>query len=262
MTIHTITLADGKQVNITVDEYGSGSPFVLLHGGAGPQSVTGFAQRLASQDRAHVYVPTHPGFGGTTRPEWLNSIGALAESYVALIEQLDLREVTLIGNSIGGWIAAEMALLDSTRISRFILADATGIVVEGQPVTDIFQISLDQLAQLSYHNPTAFRIDPSAMTDAQKAGMAANRQTLAVYGGSMTDPTLLKRLSAVKTPTLVLWGDSDGIVTPTYGQAYAAAIPTAAFQLLPNTGHLPHLETPDQTLSAIWSFVGAPLAHR
>jgi len=186
----------------------------------------------------------------------------LAESYVALIEQLDLRDVTVIGNSIGGWIAAEMALLDSTRISRFILADATGIVVEGQPVTDIFQISLDQLAQLSYHNPTAFRIDPSAMTDAQKAGMAANRQTLAVYGGSMTDPTLLKRLSAVKTPTLVLWGDSDGIVTPTYGQAYAAAIPTAAFQLLPNTGHLPHLETPDQTLSAIWSFVGAPLAHR
>jgi len=261
MTTYTIALSADKQTGIKVDDFGSGSPFLLLHGGAGPQSVLNFAQRLASEDGAHVYVPTHPGFGGTTRPDWLNSIGALAQTYVALIEQLDLQNVTVIGNSIGGWIAAEMALLDSPRISKFILADATGITVEGQPVTDIFQISLDQLAQLSYHNPAAFRIDPSAMNDAQKAGMAANRQTLAVYGGSMTDPTLLKRLSAVQTPTLVLWGDSDRIVTPEYGRTFAAAIPTAAFQLLPNTGHLPHLETPDQTLTAVRGFVQAQNVH-
>ena len=259
MTTQTITLANDKQVTISVSEFGNGSPFLILHGGAGPQSVMNFAQRLASEDNAHVCVPTHPGFGGTPRPDWLSSISGLAESYIALIDQLDLKDVTVIGNSIGGWIAAEMAIRGSDRISRFILADATGITLEGQPVTDIFQISLDQLAQLSYHNPSAFRIDPSTMTDAQKAGMAANRQTLAVYGGSMTDPTLLKRLSAVKTPTLVLWGDSDGIVTPTYGRAYAAAIPTATFQLLPNTGHLPHLETPDQTLKAVRDFVGAPI---
>ncbi|MEP6984263.1 MAG: alpha/beta hydrolase [Chloroflexota bacterium] len=257
MTTYTITLADDKQVTISVSEFGDGSPFFVLHGGAGPQSVSGFAQRLATEDHAHVYVPTHPGFGGTPRPDWLNSIGALAQTYVALIDQLDIQNVTVIGNSIGGWIAAEMALLDSPRISSFILADATGINLEGQPVVDIFKISLDDLSKLSYYNPTAFRIDPSAMTDAQKAGMAANRQTLAVYGGSMTDPTLLKRLSAVKTSTLVLWGDSDGIVTPTYGRAYAAAIPTATFQILPKTGHLPHLETPDQTLSAVRDFVNA-----
>lgn len=263
MTTHTISLTTDQKVTITVDKYGGGSPFLLLHGGAGPQSVASFAQQLADQDHAHVYVPTHPGFGGTLRPDWLHSIAKLAESYVALIEQLDLHDVTVIGNSIGGWIAAEMALRKSSRISRFILVDAVGISVEGQPVTDIFQLPLDELARLSYYKPDAFRIDPTTLTDVQKSVMVANRQTLAVYGGqpSMGDPSLLKRLAGIDVPILVLWGDSDRIATPDYGRAYAAAIPTARFQLLDQTGHLPHLETPDQTLRAIWDFVGERNPH-
>jgi len=259
MTNHAITLTADKQVDIAVDEYGSGQPFLLLHGGAGPQSVTGLAQRLVSSERAHVYVPTHPGFGGTSRPDWVDSVGMLADIYVAFIDQLDLHDVTVIGSSIGGWIAAEMAVRSSSRIQRFILIDAAGIAVEGQSVADIFPLTLDELAKLSYHNPVAFRIDPAMLTDIQKRGIAANRQALAVYGGqpSMTDPTLLKRLGTITAPTLVLWGDSDGIVSPDYGRAYAAAIPTASFQLLPNAGHLPQIETPDQVVSAIQDFVNA-----
>lgn len=258
MTTYTTTLDNDKQVTISVSEFGDGSPVLLLHGGAGPQSVMNFAQRLASEDNAHVYVPTHPGFGGTPRPEWLNNIGALAESYIALIEQLNLQNVTVIGNSIGGWIASEMAIRGSTHISKFILMDAVEIVVEGQPVQNIFKLSFDEIAQFSYYAPAAFRIDPSAMTDVQKAGMAANRQTLALYAGSMADTSLLQRLGTINTPTLILWGDSDRIVTPEYGQAFASAIPTATFKILPKTGHLPHLETPDQTLSAVRDFVNAP----
>ena len=257
-TTHRLHLASNQQVEVTVDDFGSGSPYFLLHGGAGLPSVLSFGQRLASEGSAHVYVPTHPGFGGTLRPDWLYSIGMLAEVYVELIEQLDLRDVTVIGSSIGGWIAAEMAVIGSERISQFILMDAVGIVVEGQTITDIFQLTLDELAQRSYYSPAAFRIDPTTMTDAQKAGMAANRQALAVYGGqpSMGDPTLLKRLSRITTPTLVLWGDSDGIVSPDYGRAFATAIPNARFQLLANTGHMPQLETPDQVLAAVGAFVG------
>src|SRR5258708_33878516 len=94
VTTYTITLPADKQTDITVDEFGSGHPFLLLHGGAGPQSMMGFGQRLADSEHAHVYVPTHPGFGATTRPDWLNSVGTLAESYVAPIERLDLHDVT------------------------------------------------------------------------------------------------------------------------------------------------------------------------
>ena len=257
MTTYSITLSADKQTDVTVDEYGSGHPFLLMHGGAGPQSMMGFAQRLAASGHAHVYVPTHPGFGGTARPDWLNNIGALAETYVKLIDRLDLRDVTVVGGSIGGWIVAEMALRHSTRISSFILVDGVGIVVEGQPIADIFPLTLDEVMKLSYHNPAPFRPDPSTLNDAAKNILAANRQALAVYGGqpSTGDPTLVKRLSAVTAPTLVLWGDSDGIVSPDYGRAFAAAIPNAKFQLLSDTGHMPQIETPDQVLTAIRNFI-------
>ena len=257
MTTYSIALSADKQTDISVEEYGSGRPFLLMHGGAGPQSMMGFGQQLAASEHAHVYVPTHPGFGGTARPEWLNNIGALAETYVKLIEQLDLLDVTVVGGSIGGWIVAEMALRHSTRISSFILVDAVGIVVEGQPIVDIFPLTLDEVMKLSYHNPAPFRPDPTTLTDAAKNILAANRQALAVYGGqpSTGDPTLAKRLSAVTAPTLVVWGDSDGIVSADYGRAFAATIPYAKFQLLSDTGHMPQIETPDQLLTAIRNFI-------
>lgn len=67
----------------------------------------------------------------------------------------------------------------------------------------------------------------------------------------MSDPTLIGRLAAVGVPALVLWGDSDRIVTPEYGRAWADAIPKARFELLTGTGHMPQIETPDQVLQAI-----------
>ena len=169
----------------------------------------------------------------------------------------------MIGNSIGGWIAAELALLGSARISGLVLVDAVGIEVAGHPVTDIFPLGMDELARLSYHDPAAFRIDPAAMTEAQRAGMAANRAALRTYGGArMADPGLHGRLAAIACPTLVIWGEADRIADPGYGRAYAAAITAARFELLPGTGHLPQLETPEQLMPAVWDFAEAPAARQ
>jgi pimeloyl-ACP methyl ester carboxylesterase len=101
----------------------------LLHGGGGPDTVTGFGELFAKTHDVRVIVPTHPGFDGTARPEKLTSIPGLAALYVALLGQLELDDVTVIGNSIGGWIAAEMALLASPRVSGAILVDTVGIEV-------------------------------------------------------------------------------------------------------------------------------------
>ena len=162
--------------------------------------------------------------------------------------------MTVVGNSIGGWIAAEMALLASPRVSGIILLNGVGIQVPDHPIADFFSLTMDQVTQLSYHDPDRFRIDPATLPPAAQAGMAGNRATLAVYAGTaMSDPTLAGRLSVVETPTWVLWGDSDQIVDPDYGRAFAAAIPSARFQLLTDTGHMPQLETPDQLLQAIWA---------
>jgi pimeloyl-ACP methyl ester carboxylesterase len=254
-TTHTVNLDGVGPVDVTVNEHGEGQPFLLLHGGGGPDTVAGFADLLATTHHVRVLIPVHPGFGGTPRPEALSTVSGLAALYVALLDQLGLTDVTVIGNSIGGWIASEMALLASPRVSGIILVDAAGIEVPGHPVADFFSLTLDQVFQLSYHDPAPFRIDPTTLPPAARAIAAGNRAALAVYSGtSMTDPSLAGRLSTVATPTLVLWGDSDQIVDPDYGRAWAAAIPSARFHLLKDTGHMPQLETPGQLLQAIWDF--------
>ncbi|RSM81986.1 alpha/beta hydrolase [Kibdelosporangium aridum] len=244
------------QNDILLTDQGAGHPVLLLHGGAGPASVSGFAERLAS-DETRVLVPTHPGFGGTPRHESLTTIRAIADVYIGLLDDLDLREVTVIGNSIGGWIAAEMAVARSPRIAGVILVDAVGIQVPGHPIADFFSLTLPQVAELSYHDPARFAVDQAALPAAAKQEMAGNRATLSVYAGdpAMADPTLRARLAGITVPALVVWGDSDRIATPDYGRAYAKAIPTAKFLLLTKTGHLPQLENPDELEKAIHDFL-------
>ena len=243
-------------VDVSFTEYGSGRPVLLLHGGAGPQSVTAFADRFSASGDIRVLVPAHPGFSGTPRPHALSTIRALAAVYVAVLDELDLHDVTVIGNSIGGWIAAEMALVASPRISGVVIVDAVGIEVPGHPVADFFALTFPQIAQLSYYDPERYRIDPHALPPAAQAELAANRATLTAYAGepSMVDPGLRDRLADAAVPTLVIWGDSDGIADPEYGRAYAAAIPGARFQLLTNTGHLPQIESPELLADTIRSF--------
>ncbi len=251
----SLTAGEAGPADVTVTEGGSGHPFLLLHGGGGPQTVAAFADLLSQQ--ARVITPTHPGFAGTVRPDALHSVAGLAALYAALLDELDLTGVTVVGNSIGGWIAAEMALLHSPRVGRVILVDAAGIEVPGHPVADFFSLTLDQVSRLSYHDPVTFGIDPAALPPAVQAAMPGNRASLAAYAGTtFADPGLARRLADITVPVLVVWGESDRIADPDYGRAYAGAIPGAQFRLLAATGHLPQIETPGQLLAVITEFAG------
>jgi pimeloyl-ACP methyl ester carboxylesterase len=248
-TIKTVNVAGVGPVELTVEERGEGQPYLVLHGGAGPQSVARFGQLLAEEGHHRVLTPTHPGFGGTPRREGLDSVAKLAALYCGLLDDLGLEDVTIVGNSVGGWIAAEMAVAATGRISGLVLLDAVGIDVKGHPVADVAGLSLPEIQALSFHDPTPFRVDPATVPEAQRTIMAANGAALAVYAGSaMADATLLGRLGGIAVPTVVLWGESDQIVDPIYGRAYAAAIDGARFELLPATGHMPQMETPDLVL--------------
>jgi pimeloyl-ACP methyl ester carboxylesterase len=242
-------------VPLTVTTQGGGHPFLLLHGGGGPQTVAAFADLLATTRDARVITPVHPGFGGTARPDHIADPHALAALYVELLDHLDLSDVTVVGNSIGGWIAAEMALLHSPRITSVVLVDAVGIEDVEHPVVDFFSLTMPEITQLSFHNPAASTFDPSALTDAERLLLAGNRATLRTLGGtSMLDSTLAARLADVAVPTLVVWGESDQIVLPDYGRTFAAGIPGAVFLLLSEAGHLPQIERPEQLLVAVWNF--------
>jgi pimeloyl-ACP methyl ester carboxylesterase len=238
----------GGPVDVRVQEHDHCQPFLLLHGGAGPASFAPFADLLSARMHRRVILPTHPGFDGTPRPESLHSIGGLAQLYVALLDQLGLTDVTVLGNSIGGWIAAEIALLNSPRVSGAILVDAVGITVEDNPVTDVSELTPTEIRALSWHNP-----DSAPQPPQSGPPLATDFEALAVYGGkSMEDPTLRERLAELDLPVHVIWGESDRIVDPFYGEAYAAAIPGAHFTRLPAAGHLPQLEAPEELLGAIW----------
>ncbi|MFI9810013.1 alpha/beta fold hydrolase [Streptomyces sp. NPDC052301] len=253
---HTLTLDRGT-FDVTVDLHGEqGHPFLLLHGGGGPRTVTPFAGLLAEQRPARVFAPVHPGFDGTARPDWLTDVSLLAQAYARLLQTLGLRDVTVVGNSIGGWIAAELAALGSDRISGVVLVNAVGIQVPGHPIADTLSLTPVELSRLSFHDPSKFRFDPSTLTDEQRALTAANRSALQVYSGphAMADPTLTGRLAKIAHPTLVAWGASDRVVDADYGRAYAQAIPGAEFRLLDGTGHMPQTETPEQLLPVIWDF--------
>jgi pimeloyl-ACP methyl ester carboxylesterase len=217
--------------------------------------VDGFADLLATREPARVLVPVHPGFGGTPRPQDLDSIRALARLYVRMLDDLGLSGVTVIGNSIGGWIAAEIALLASPRVSGVVLVGAAGLEIADHPIADFFSLTMDQVTDLSYYRPDAFRLALDHLPEAQKAMMAANRATLEVYAGrAMADPGLLDRLPSVTVPVLAIWGEADRIIPAEHGRAYAKAIAGARFLLLPEAGHLPQLETPDRLLAAVLDF--------
>jgi pimeloyl-ACP methyl ester carboxylesterase len=251
----TITTGDFGPVQVTYTERGDGRPYLILHGGAGPRSVGGFADLLAAAGPGRVIVPVHPGFDGTPRPESLSSVRGLASLYAGLLDELGLTDVTVIGNSVGGWIAAEIALLGSPRVSGVVLANAVGLQIDAYPIADFFSLTLDQVTELSYYQPDRFRVDLASVPDAQKAIMAANRGALQVYGGTaMGDPGLLSRLPGVSVPVLVVWGAADRIVPPEHGRAYAAALPDAELRLITTAGHMPQLETPDQLLELVRDF--------
>jgi pimeloyl-ACP methyl ester carboxylesterase len=255
---HHVVLPGIGDVAVEVADRGAGQAFLLLHGGAGPASWAGFAATLAAGHPARALVPTHPGFARTPRPESLRTVRGLAELYDRVLRELPIENVTVVGNSIGGWIAAELALLHPPPMSRLVLVGASGVDVPGLPLPDVSKLSVDELMALSYHDPKPFRIDPATLTADQRATIASNRAALQVYSPATADPTLAARLSRVAVPTLVVVGAADRIVPHAVGQAYATAIPGSRLVQLADTGHLPQIETPDLFLSTLWKFAAPP----
>ena len=257
MTTSTRTIELRNGMAITVDEYGDpedGAGVLILHGGAGPRSVAGLAAALS--EYGYVAVPTHPGFDGTPRPQWADSVADLAVAYLDLVERLGLTRVTVLGSSFGGWIAAEMGLFDNhALISALILLGAVGITPEPPlEIADPAVIGPVKTGELAFFKPE-LRLDPAALSEDQKAVMAANQRTQAVYAGGNHDPKLRGRLHRVTVPVLVLAGEHDGIVPLEYERALAGSFPRAAFRQVPEAGHFPHIEQPGLVLGAIGEFV-------
>jgi pimeloyl-ACP methyl ester carboxylesterase len=248
-------------VAIEMTTRGQGRPLVFLHPGHPSGRLDSAAAVFSLLARnARVLAPTHPGFGATPAPRELTTIDDLAYLYLDLFEALDLNDVVLVGAQLGGFIAAQIAVKSTARISHLVLADAFGIKVsdrETRDIADIYAITDKHLAELAWAEPRTVTRDTKTLPEAELVLMARSRESTGRYAWSpfMHDPKLRQRLHRVRVPTLVLWGAADMVARPDYGRAYAAAIPGAKFQLIEGAGSFPHLEAPQAFAQAIADFI-------
>ncbi|MFI5643302.1 alpha/beta fold hydrolase [Kitasatospora sp. NPDC051705] len=235
---------------LRLDESGTGRPVLVLHGGGGPATVAGLARHLSRTTR--TITPVHPGWDGSPRPAWLTGIDDLARAYLRLLHDRALRDVLVVGSSLGGWTAAEMAVRDTAGIiTGLVLIDAVGVHVETEPIADVSALDARGLAELSWHDPDRYHV--ADLPAEELARRQANAATMRLLAGDpyMHDPELLQRLGGVQVPTLLLWGASDRVVTPAYGAAYAGAFGNGRLEVVPEAGHLPHVEQPEATFALI-----------
>lgn len=251
------TVRNVSGIDLEVVERGSGRPILLLHGAGGPRGNAPFMDLLDRHGR--VVAPSHPGFGGTPLPDWVNGVDDLAYLYLDLLEQLDWHDVTLIGMSMGGWTAAEIATKCCHRLARLILVDPVGIKVgdrETRDLPDIYALHPDEVNKLMMYDP-AKAADYSKLSDDELLTVARNREAAVLYLWEpyMHNPQLLRRLHRIARPTLVLRGESDGLVSDPYARAYAAAIPGAVYDIIPKAGHSPQNENPEAFVERVVRFM-------
>jgi len=245
---------------------GEGQPILLLHGVHDVDPNAPFVAGLSQL--GEVMAPTHPGFGDTARPDDFSTMYDLVHHYRRILAALSAPAV-VVGCSFGGWIAAELAAAGA-RMSKLVLVDPLGIKISGREERDIahlFNTHPRDLQARAWHDPATRPKGtigigwPEAipeLPDTELLRLDRSNAALCLYGWRphMYNPQLRRWLAGIAVPTLVVWGQSDRIVTPDYGRAYAAAIPGGRFELIANAGHHPDLEQPQATLEAIARFTG------
>jgi pimeloyl-ACP methyl ester carboxylesterase len=241
-------------LDIEVVREGKGKPILFLHPHIGLFGSDAFIGALAKTGA--VLAPSHPGYGRSALPKGMDTVDDLSYFYLDLMEQLDLRDVTVVGASLGGWIAAEMAVKSCERISRLVLIGPLGAKLgdrEKADVADVFTKSRAELEALYFDRPERMKRDFAALPDEELTVIARNWESTAAYCWLpyMVNPKLRGRLHRIKAPTLVLWGANDRLAPVDYGRRYAAEIPGAKFETIADSGHFPHIEQAERTARAI-----------
>jgi pimeloyl-ACP methyl ester carboxylesterase len=247
-------------IEIELFTRGEGAPILFLHGAQGVTPAGDFLARLAAERK--VIAPSHPGFGTSGLPDWLDSVDDIAHVYLELMDRLGLDDVDVIGCSVGGWIAADIASKVPRRVRRLVMVGPVGVKV-GPPdrldVPDIFALSQDRLNRLLFHDPDKYRPDFTAMPEAEVTAMVRNRETLALitWEPYMHNPKLKHRLHRVTAPALFIRGASDGLVSAQYLEGYAALLPNARVETIAQAGHAPQVEQPAALAATVLTFLRA-----
>ena len=245
-------------IELEVVRRGSGRPLLVLHGFDTIDPGARFLDLLGQH--AEIVAPSSPGFGHSPRPRDFETVYDLVHLYLAALDALPGEKVNLLGFSFGGWLAAELAVGCSHRLDKLVLVDPVGIKISGRETPDILDVFLkspDELRRKSWHDPDRFAPDYDAMEDEALVVHARNREALCIYAWHpyMYNPQLPRWLGRIAVPTLLVWGASDGVVTPDYGRAYSRLIPGSRFALIEAAGHHPEIEQPETFVEQVAAFL-------
>jgi pimeloyl-ACP methyl ester carboxylesterase len=253
----TFETIEVRGLKIEILKKGSGPSLLFLHPHLGFWKSESFIEALAK--RYSVIAPLHPGFGNSAVAPWLTTVDDLSYFYLDLLERLNLRDVTIVGASLGGWISLAVAIKDCERIDNLVLINSTGVHFRGaeeEDIGDIFSMSEQEFASRAFSQEAIGRKDYAAMTDGELLLSARNREAAARYAWMpcFYDPKLVQRLHRVRCRTLVLWGEDDRITSSGYGQRLGAALPNATYESISGAGHFPHIEKPAAAADRIFKF--------
>jgi pimeloyl-ACP methyl ester carboxylesterase len=261
-------MADAKRISVRNGRFrvqvwskGRGKPLLYLHGVTGIHGWPAWLDTLTGRYR--VAAPQLPGYGDSTGIEQIDDWLELALYHLDLMEALKMRRPAIIGHSLGGNIAAEIAALAPDAVSKLVLVAPTGLWNERDPGIDVFAVTPPELFQASWHDPesaAARAAQPTAETPEEKMALtidtARSFSTAGKFLWPVPDKGLKRRTYRIKAPALLVWGASDKIVPPGYAPMFKRLIRGSTVVRIPKAGHYPMLEQPARFTAAVKRFLG------
>jgi len=248
-------------IDLKIIKGGSGRPLLVLHEELGHPGWLSWHSALSKNHQ--LYVPVHPGFGALPRADWVSSVRDLAGFYSRVLSDLEVGAVDVIGFSLGGWVAAEMAAACTDKFRRMVLVAPTGIRPGEGEILDMFVLTARTYLDASVHdaeNTPEFatlyggEATPEQFETWEDARAESARLAWKPY---MHNPSLAPLLEGVRgLPTLLIWGQEDKVVPVSTGQIYNRSIAGSELAVLENCGHRPESEKPEQFISWVQNFLG------
>ena len=257
------TVETRKGIACTVREAGEGRPLVYLHGAGGLYDEEPLLAGLAGS--FHVYAPEWPGYGEQETEEKIEDMLDFALHGWDVVDALELESPHLVGHSMGGMIAAEMACLNPKGLGRLALICPAGLWIDEHPIPDLFAMLPFELAKVLFHDPKVGEkvltqgLDFSDMKALQNF-LVGNARRLGTAGKILfpiPSRQLAKRLYRQTLDTLLVWGREDRFIPPIYAERWQELLPSSELALVDEAGHMAPYEQPDAVLEAIQKFLGA-----
>jgi pimeloyl-ACP methyl ester carboxylesterase len=256
------TVETKRGARCRVLEGGRGAPLVFLHGAGGLFRDNPFLDQLS--ERYHVFAPELPGYGESTGEELLEDMLDFTLHGWDVVAALGLERPHLVGHSMGGMIAAEMACIAPGDLGKLALVGAAGLWIDEQPIPDLFALLPFELAEILFHDPaqgTALLtggVDFNDMKALQEFYIANSRRM--AMAGKLLFPVpnrrVSKRLYRLAADTLVLWGAHDKLMPPVYADRWGTLIPRATVVRIDGAGHMLPYEQPEAFVAAVQRFLG------